>query len=53
LHASAIASGGDGVIHVNFDYRQSSTNMGCNNVKPTFEVYGWGTAVKLKAVRNE
>ena len=48
LHASAVASGGDGVIHVCFDYRQSSTNIGCNNTKPTFEVYGWGTAVKLK-----
>jgi uncharacterized protein YbjQ (UPF0145 family) len=48
LHASAIASGGDGVIHVGFDYRQSSTNIGCNNTKPTFEVYGWGTAIKLK-----
>jgi uncharacterized protein YbjQ (UPF0145 family) len=48
LHASAVASGGDGVIHVNFNYRQSATNVGCNNTKPTFEVYGWGTAIKLK-----
>lgn len=48
LYASAIASGGDGVIHVSFDYRQSSTNIGCNNNKPLFEVYGWGTAIKLK-----
>jgi uncharacterized protein YbjQ (UPF0145 family) len=48
LHAAAIASGGDGVIHVNFDYRQSATNVGCNNTKPVFEVYGWGTAIKLK-----
>ena len=48
LHESAVASGGDGVIHVTFDYRQSSTNIGCNNTTPTFEVYGWGTAIKLK-----
>ena len=48
LHAAAVASGGDGVIHVSFDYRQSATNIGCNNTKPTFEVYGWGTAIKLK-----
>lgn len=48
LHAAAVASGGDGVIHVNFDYRQSATKMGCNDTKPTFEVYGWGTAIKLK-----
>ena len=47
LFQSAISSGGDGVIHVGFDYRISSTSMGCNNQKPTFEVYGWGTAIKL------
>ena len=48
LHAAAVASGGDGVIHVGFDYRQSSVTVGCSNAKPTFVVYGWGTAVRLK-----
>ena len=48
LHAAAIASGGDGVIHVGFDYRQSAVSIGCNNTKPTIEIYGWGTAIKLK-----
>jgi hypothetical protein len=48
LHAAAISSGGDVVIHVGFDYRMSSTNMGCNNTKPVFEVHGWGTAIRLK-----
>lgn len=48
LHAAAIASGGDGVIHVGFDYRLSSTNLGCNQTAPVFEVYAWGTAIKLR-----
>lgn len=46
LHAAALRSGGDGVIHVGYDYRLSSTNLGCNNVQPVFEVYGWGTAIR-------
>ncbi|PXA83880.1 hypothetical protein DMC25_17470 [Caulobacter sp. D4A] len=49
LYEAAIASGGDGVIHVAYDYRMSTTNLGCNNVQPAFEVYGWGTAIKTKA----
>ena len=48
LYESARASGGDGVIHVGYNYRISSTKMGCDNSKPTFEVYGWGTAIKLQ-----
>jgi hypothetical protein len=48
LHAAALASGGDGVIHVGYDYRLSVTSIGCNQESPTFEVYGWGTAIKLK-----
>ena len=46
LHAAALNSGGNGVIHVGYDYRVSSTNLGCNNTQPVFEVYGWGTAIK-------
>ncbi|MCG6205120.1 hypothetical protein LPW26_10760 [Rhodopseudomonas sp. HC1] len=45
---AALASGGDGVIHVGYDYRESSANLGCNNTQPVFEVYGWGTAVKTR-----
>ncbi len=49
LAQAATASGGDGVIHVSFDYRMATT-VGCGNAgqKPVFEVYGWGTAIKLK-----
>lgn len=46
LHQAALASGGNGVIHVGYDYRVSTANMGCNSVQPVFEVYGWGTAIK-------
>ena len=48
LEASAAKSGGDGVIHVSYDYRVSSTNMGCNQSKAVFEVYGWGTVIRLE-----
>jgi uncharacterized protein YbjQ (UPF0145 family) len=47
LAQAAAASGGDGVIHVSFDYR-IATAIGCASQKPVFEVYGWGTAIKLK-----
>jgi uncharacterized protein YbjQ (UPF0145 family) len=47
LAQAAAASGGDGVIHVSFDYRMA-TAIGCASQKPVFEVYGWGTAIKLK-----
>lgn len=46
LYDAALASGGDGVIHVGYDYRMSSANLGCNNTQPVFEVYGWGTAIR-------
>lgn len=50
LHASALASGGDGVIHVNFDYRLSQRSFGCGQAEtPVFEVYAWGTAIKRQA----
>ncbi|RED30377.1 hypothetical protein BJ123_117105 [Rhodopseudomonas thermotolerans] len=47
LYDAALASGGDGVIHVGYDYRMSSANLGCNNTQPVFEVYGWGTAIRM------
>jgi uncharacterized protein YbjQ (UPF0145 family) len=53
LYAAAKASKGDGVIHVGFDYRLSARSVGCNNTKPTFEVYGWGTAIKIKNPTNQ
>ncbi|KQV62686.1 hypothetical protein ASC62_03875 [Caulobacter sp. Root342] len=46
LHKSALSSGGNGVIHVGYDYRVTTAGFGCNNVEPVFEVYGWGTAIK-------
>jgi hypothetical protein len=47
LKASAAKSGGDGLIHVSYDYRVSSTNMACNQSKAVIEVYGWGTVIRL------
>jgi hypothetical protein len=41
-------SGGDALIHISYDYRMSVAKFGCNDTKPVFEVYGWGTAVKLQ-----
>ena len=49
LFASAIASGGSGVIHVGYDYRLSAQAVPCAQNKPVFEVYGWGTAIRLRA----
>lgn len=51
LRDAASASGGDGVIHISYDYRMATTNLGCNNTEPVFEVYGWGTAIRLKAAQ--
>jgi len=48
LETAATASGGDAVIHIGYDYRMSTATMGCNSTQPQFEVYGWGTAVRLK-----
>lgn len=43
------ASGGDGVIHIGYDYRLASSQVGCGGTsEPLFEVYSWGTAVKLR-----
>lgn len=48
LADAAAASGGNGVVHVHYDYRLTSQAVGCGNQsKSVFEVYGWGTAVRL------
>jgi hypothetical protein len=48
LSESAQKSGATGLINVHYDYRLSSTSVGCGgNTEAVFEVYGWGTAVKL------
>lgn len=49
LKEAALGSGADGVIHINYDYRMSTATLGCNSVEPVFEVYGWGTAIRLRA----
>ena len=51
LKEAASASSGDGVIHISYDYRMSTTAFGCNNTEPVFEVYGWGTAIRLTPVK--
>ena len=47
LTEAARASGGTGLIHVGYDYRLTSQSVGCNNSQAVFEVYAWGTAVRL------
>jgi hypothetical protein len=49
LYDAAIKSGGNGVIHIGYDYRITEAKMGCNSTQPVFEVYGWGTAIKASA----
>lgn len=46
LVEAAGASGGNGVIHIGYDYRVTSLQVGCGSTsEPQFEVYAWGTAV--------
>ena len=47
LVAAAKLSDADAVIHVGYDYRMATKQMGCSGIQPSFEVYAWGTAVKL------
>lgn len=48
LRQAAQTSGGDGVIHIGYDYRMASRTVGCGSeTQAVFEVYGWGTAIKL------
>ena len=48
LAKAAERSGGNALIHIGYDYRISVASFGCNQTKPVFEVYGWGTSVKVK-----
>ena len=49
LAEAAHNSGGDAVIHIGYDHRVSASPIGCaGSAEPAFEVYAWGTAVKLK-----
>lgn len=41
LKTAAREAGGDGVIHINFDHRVSSSGVA------NFELYAWGTVIKL------
>ena len=50
LQETAKSSGGDGVIHIGYSHRVSSANFGCQGDKAVFEVYGWGTVIRLKEV---
>jgi hypothetical protein len=48
LQRQAAKLGGDAVIHISYMHRVS-TSAGCNSTKSNFEVYAWGTAVRLQA----
>ena len=49
LVENAKGSGADGLIHINFDHRVSSSQVGCGqNTKQNIEIYSWGTAIMLK-----
>lgn len=48
LQDTARSSGGNGVIHIGYSHRVSSANFGCGGDKAVFEVYAWGTVVRLK-----
>ncbi|MFS2112099.1 hypothetical protein ACCC88_20570 [Sphingomonas sp. Sphisp140] len=47
LQEAARLSNADALIHVGYDYRMATSQVGCNTAEPSFEVYAWGTAVKL------
>lgn len=49
LQNAAVARGADAVIHVGFEHRYSTATTGCGATTTAFEVYSWGTAVKLLA----
>jgi uncharacterized protein YbjQ (UPF0145 family) len=48
LRDAASRSGGNGLIHINYSHRTSSTQVGCSNQSTAvFEVYGWATVIKI------
>lgn len=46
LKRQAWNKGGDGVIHISYMHRVS-TSAGCGGSTSNFEVYAWGTAIRL------
>ncbi len=46
LENSAKGKGAEGVIHINFQQRDTIAK-GCGGGKPASEVYAWGTAIKF------
>jgi hypothetical protein len=49
LESAARVRGADAVIHIGFEHRYSAATTGCGASTTAFEVYSWGTAVKLVA----
>lgn len=47
LEAAALVSGANALIHVGYDYRMATQQIGCNQSEPSFEVYAWGAAVTV------
>ena len=48
LAEAARVASGDGVIHIGFEHRVSTSAVGCSGTNnPNFELYAWGTAIKL------
>ena len=49
LSEAARASGANGVIHIGYDYRMTTSAVGCGgNTQAVFDVYAWGTAIVLE-----
>jgi hypothetical protein len=47
LQKVAASKGADGVLHIGFEHRVSSS-AGCGSSNSNFELYAWGTAVRMK-----
>jgi len=39
--------GANGVIHIGFEHRVSTSAVGCGGSSANFELYAWGTAVQV------
>jgi hypothetical protein len=51
LKETAARSGGNGLIHVSYSHRVSTKAVGCDQSKAVFEVYGWGTVIRITDVQ--
>lgn len=47
LEQAAQERGANAVIHIGFEHRYAAATTGCGGSTTAFEVYSWGTAVKL------